>query len=382
MLGLESSLARSLITLSANVLTRRTLMRTALWTGTTLLVLTTLLTGTGCLKSEVEDQTTTGSTGAGAANPTGGGGGTTPVNPYEGVAMRFDAIPEEPSESGTTVTTGGGGPSGDTLVVAFGKNVPFACGKSPFLSGNCPSWDVIFNLPLELQKPGIVSLSDPRLNGFMSVTAQNAGAPEGDCYFGGGSFVDGQVEILSIGNGELRFKLSGTSTFDFDANGEHVVQLCSEFSPPGSNAIAYRNDAIPPVGPTPSGSSVGTTSGGGPDVDDLLLVITSPNGAKTLACSTSPFQTNCTKDNWSIFVRLPSAYQKPGTYPLAELNANFSETIAGPSPETCGGGGGSFFEGSLEVVAIDADTLDVKLVGADVVSGDEVNGAYTMAICE
>lgn len=179
----------------------------------------------GCLKSEVIDEANLSSGGQSPA----GGGGTRPIDPlHEGVAMRWDAIPSDPVESGTVVSSSsGGGPAGDSLYVTFGRNVAFTCGTSPFAPFACPGWSVGFTLPVELQHPGSISLDDPRINATSSESFPNEGVADASCYFGGGSFFDGKLEILSFDDGFLTFRIDGAPVFAFDANGEHQVPICN-----------------------------------------------------------------------------------------------------------------------------------------------------------
>lgn len=357
-------------------------MRTPHRHSATFMVLSVLAFGAGCFKGEVIDLSQSGSGGAGNPSAVSAGGGTT-GSPYEGVAMLWRDIPPlPPGDSGSSVSSGGG-PDGDTLDVTFGKNVELACGNSPIVSGPCPSWTVSFQLPVELQQPGTLPLSDPRIHAHQSLSAQNSGAPPGDCYFGGGSFFDGSLEIVSLGGGELRFRITGAPTFEFDANGEHVVELCSDLEPPpASRALAYRRDAIPPLEPTPAGSSVSASTGGGPAPDDLLLVVTSESGAKILTCNNSPFGDTCPQASWSVYVNLPLPLQKPGTYSMQDLGATFSETQAAYDDGTCAGGGGSFFDGTLQVVSIEDSQVVVTLDGVSSLQGSAVAGTYAMPICK
>ena len=67
---------------------------------------------------------------------------------------------------------------------------------------------VTFSLPPELQKPGVISLADPAINASYASTRSSAGCKEGS-----GSFEDGTIEILSIDEGELVFKVFGSGGY-------------------------------------------------------------------------------------------------------------------------------------------------------------------------
>ena len=123
-----------------------------------------------------------------------------------------------------------------------------------------------------------------------------------------------------------------------------------------STAIAMLSSEIPPYGggdPGDSGSS-GTTSGGW-EVDPNTLYIML--GDAPIACS-DPYAGMDCGNHWSVTIGIPPALQVPGVIDLAspEIISTFSAT--GPSGGgDCYAAGGSFMEGTLEIVSIDDDQV-------------------------
>lgn len=141
----------------------------------------------------------------------------------DGIALRHADFPPPSSGSGTGSSGGGGVPiDPETLYVTFGS-ARSTC-EEPFAATACGEWKVAFNLPPSLQVPGVLSLDDPRLNAYSSAAGEDRGG--GDCSWGGGSFWQGTVEIVSIDETKLEIRLADTQTFDFDANGTHTVLRC------------------------------------------------------------------------------------------------------------------------------------------------------------
>jgi hypothetical protein len=184
------------------------------------------------------------SSGGSSSNPGSGTGGTTaPAEPTEpapaptpaptpdpapapgggGIALRYGDFPPPSSSSGSTGSGGGIPIDPERIYVTLGSQKPLC--EAPFESGGCGHWKVAFGLPPELLKPGVLELADSRLNSYSSFSGPDRGG--GDCYGGGGSFVDGTVEIVSVDAEKIVIRLADTWTFDFDANGEHTIDRCN-----------------------------------------------------------------------------------------------------------------------------------------------------------
>lgn len=169
------------------------------------------------------------SPGTGGATPGTGGstpgtGGSTPGQASEAIAMLFSEIPfdDDPTGTGSTSSSGSGPGIDPNTIVVWIADTPVAC-NDPFANQGCGShWKVSFDIPPAMQKPGTYSLEE--LDGFASVTGP--AEEDGECAGGGGSFWDGVVEITSIDDEQIEGKLSGTSVFEFDANGPFTALRC------------------------------------------------------------------------------------------------------------------------------------------------------------
>ncbi len=139
-----------------------------------------------------------------------------------GIALRYGDFPPPSSSSGSTGSGGGIPIDPERIYITFGSQKPLC--EAPFESGGCGNWKVAFGLPPELLQPGVLELADSRLNAYSSSSGPDRGG--GDCYGGGGSFVDGTVEIVSVDEDKIVIRLADTWAFDFDANGEHTIDRC------------------------------------------------------------------------------------------------------------------------------------------------------------
>jgi len=183
---------------------------------------------------------TMGSGGAGGGqtsppNPTGGAGGVggeTGCNPAEcgiadGVAMTYaqlDAASQGTGGSGQSATTGvGGGPDPSTQFLIYGAGTETPTCSAPYGSGGCGGWRVSISLPASLLQPGVVAFGSGADFSFSVSFDEGNGTCSGG---GGGGFEEGQIEILSVTATSVHFVVSGTDTFDFNANGEHLVDRC------------------------------------------------------------------------------------------------------------------------------------------------------------
>jgi len=97
-------------------------------------------------------------------------------------------------------------------------NIEFECGPDV-------AWEVSISIPPALQKVGVIPLSDTSLISYFSDSGPNIDAPQ-DCWGGGGSFIDGTLEITNIDATSVSFTLSNTTSFDFNADGSYVAPLC------------------------------------------------------------------------------------------------------------------------------------------------------------
>lgn len=156
---------------------------------------------------------------SGTPDPSGGGVGTA-----NAIAMLRSQLPQLDDGGGTTASTGGGEPppDPDTLEVFIGGQ-PLAC-SDPYALSCGSQWTVSFSLPPALQAPGLYALDATELNAFATETGPGGGE---ECWWGGGSYWDGTVEVLSIDATQVTVRLAGTSgLFEFDADGDFTALRC------------------------------------------------------------------------------------------------------------------------------------------------------------
>ncbi|MEP7125631.1 MAG: hypothetical protein ABJE95_32170 [Byssovorax sp.] len=98
---------------------------------------------------------------------------------------------------------GGGMAPADSLVV-FAGTLPNTC-QDPWAAADCTSASrLTFTLPAALQKPGVVSLSDPAIGAAYTVSAPGGSST---CTQPSGPLTNGTVEILSVDASGLTFKV-------------------------------------------------------------------------------------------------------------------------------------------------------------------------------
>ncbi len=134
-----------------------------------------------------------------------------------------------------------------------------------------------------------------------------------------------------------------------------------------------------------SAGSSSSSSGGDVDSGTLYVMIGSP----APACA-DPFGSSAScGPAFSVSIGIPPALQQPGTLALnSGVTSTFSEMEAASSatPAVCPVSGGSFTDGTLEIVSIDAAQVVVTLSGTMMFAGDDVpdevaNGTYTALRC-
>lgn len=117
----------------------------------------------------------------------------------------------------------------------------------------------------------------------------------------------------------------------------------------GSNAMAMLYSEAQDPNPNPTGTTV-SAGGGGPDPNSLLITI-----SNTPENCNDPYEVEPCGDHYRIFITIPVALQKVGIIPLNDPTIISSFSWSGPAEASgsCAGGGGSFFDGELEITAID-----------------------------
>jgi hypothetical protein len=169
--------------------------------------------------------------------------------------------------------------------------------------------------------------------------------------------LEGTFEVVSIDSQGLQVVVTALNQDGID--GTYDVPRCNPLpdDPPLGNSLALRADQFPPSGGGDTGTTTATT-GGLPDPNTLYVMI----GNHALSCG-NPYgnHPDCPTEEWLVSVGLPVAYQTPGVYSLSDSNIIAYESVSGPNGDgTCWGGGGSFIDGTIEVLAIDQSSITVK----------------------
>ncbi len=162
-----------------------------------------------------------GGGGAGGDPGVSGGGGSV-ADGGPAIAMLYSELPDV--DTGGTGSSSSGGPPVDpnTLYLAIGDQ-PIAC-VDPYAGQDCGGhWRVAFGIPQAMQVPGVIDLASQEVNAYFTATGPGSGP---DCYWVGGSFNTGTLEIVSIDGDQIVGSLSGTDTFEFNANGPFTALRC------------------------------------------------------------------------------------------------------------------------------------------------------------
>jgi hypothetical protein len=173
----------------------------------------------------------------------------------------------------------------------------------------------------------------------------------------------------------------GTSTGTSFTTGDTGSSSGSTTPPTNDGpAIAMLRSELPVPTP-PDGSSGVTTTGGGPDQDPSALFLFVSNVAQSCG---DPFGalSGCATPEFQVTIVLPPALQAVGTYPLDQIaTASESEPEGG---NVCSGGGGSYWDGTIQITAIDTTHVEFTLAGTTelfIGSGQTANGAYSAKRC-
>ena len=90
----------------------------------------------------------------------------------------------------------------------------------------------------------------------------------------------------------------------------------------------------------------------------------------------------CDSPGWAVSIKLPSELQTAGTYSLSDLGATFSVTFPSSGPDDCSGGGGSFWDGTITILSIDAASVTFELANtASLFDQGNADGVYTAPRC-
>lgn len=146
-------------------------------------------------------------------------GALPPVSPpTPALAIRGVDLPAAPG--------GGATPDPDSLVVFLGT-LPDTC-QDPWAAADCTTASrLTFTLPLALQKPGLINLSDPAIAATYTVAASLGSS---SCGQPSGPFANGTIEILSSDAGGLTFKVyqsfPGATSPSLAFDGLYSASIC------------------------------------------------------------------------------------------------------------------------------------------------------------
>lgn len=132
----------------------------------------------------------------------------------------------------------------------------------------------------------------------------------------------------------------------------------------------------------PSGSSGST--GGGPALDpnDLFLRVSDQG----VSCGSPTTDLPC-GGHYALSIGVPSSLQQVGVYDLQspELSQysymEESGTLQSNDPNDCGWGGGSLFDGTLEILSIDATEVHFRVTTTGGIWDTNPSGDYTAPRC-
>jgi len=148
----------------------------------------------------------------------------TPAPPQGFAILERDMPPYNPPGGGASGSGGSGGAGLDPMTLHLAIGTSGASCANPREISDCEEWAVRIPLPADLQHEGTIPLS--RVNAFMSSGGERRSPDPYDCGMGGGSFSQGYLSILQIDDQKVRFTLTDTWTFDFNANGSYEVERC------------------------------------------------------------------------------------------------------------------------------------------------------------
>ena len=126
-------------------------------------------------------------------------------------------------------------------------------------------------------------------------------------------------------------------------------------------AMAMLYSELPDVSGGSSGGTSGSSGGGEPGIDpDTVYIYLSSQG---MLCA-EPHATLECENQWRVTIAIPPELQKVGTIPLSTpgLISYATSTGSDHGDGTCSWGGGSFWDGTLEITAIDDTHVEGVLV--------------------
>lgn len=252
----------------------------------------------------------------------------------------------------------------------------------PSCDGSTEFWRFTVVIPPDLDRPGLIDLASLRIFTHIQTWRDVCVGASGDGW--GPGLFPGTLEIVSsdatsvsvtLRNGTLQGGVAIMSpTEDLPAfEGEYTAQRCGAAPPP------------PPPSPALAilGSKLPTPPSGSPPVDPTALYFFLGTGAQS--CADPWADLACTGTSRTMFT-LPAALQTPGTLDLTEpsLAAAFTASL---NPPGCNPlydvSTGTFPQGTLEILSLDASGASLHLYGADSVPLGyfDADGLYAATMC-
>ena len=316
----------------------------------------------------------------------GGSGGSEPTGTVFSVTTGFGGSPG-PMPTPMPAPSASARPAEGGYVVTL-ANYPSACGDTGIMP-NCSAnawWNTKFQLRMTDIVPGTTLLLHD-LSAFS--TEELAGNPaQSDCGFGAGTYSgDGTVTVVAASATELTLQIGGTSAEKFIGggfDGTYVVPICAGTTPKNDGtAIAMKYGETPGFNATSAavGSGNGSCTGGGNFIDAEALMLFVSNLGQSCA---DPYHTSqgCIDSRYQVALQIPVGQQATGTYPLQGIG---TVTLASPqnNPGGCSGGGGSYWDGTISITAIDATSVTFDLQGTAAIGSGfgNADGHYTAPRC-
>ncbi len=189
-----------------------------------------------------------------------------------------------------------------------------------------------------------------------------------------------QTQVIGGGSGGNGGSGGGVDTAQSSATGSLTTVTSTGTTTPvtnGGHAIAMLRSEFPPSN---SGDWSSGVTGGGPSEDPNTLFLFLSNAAQSCG---DPLATTggCSAPIYQVSIGLPVFFQAVGSYSLDQIGfADFSEP---GGSGICSGGGGSYWNGTIEITAIDATQVTFTLAWTAplLLDNDSANGTYTAKRC-
>lgn len=216
------------------------------------------------------------------------------------------------------------------------------------------------------------SNKSPWLFGATSIAACFVLAACGSTVVGGGSGGSGANNTTTVASSSNGSGMGGQG-----GNGGNGGSGTAGGNPGSSNAISMLYSELNAPSPA-GGTTVGSTSGGGgPDPNTLYIAI-----SDTPQNCNDPYAAQPCGNHYKVMLGIPPALQQVGIIPLNDptIISNFSWAGIEDQPGVCPGGGGSFWEGELEITEIDGAHVSGILTNTSTFDFD-ANGPFDAPRC-